>query len=844
MPGRVNGALASLTIACVWLSLAPAQDKPPQEPVAPPAVLELLLPDGAKATVDSRGVTGRIVTLDDLKLTEERRVKLAVTFPDGTTDERLVDVSAGQRLPISVHHPGPDKASVVAVQALSPITASAISRDARFIAVGVDGRSLVIWDTAVGRPLRTLLGHQKTIHSLAFSPDSRLLLSGSADTTAILWRPATGEPVRTFRGHTGPILSVAFSPDGTRILTGSADKTAVLWDVQTGEQLQQLKGHTREVMGVAYSPDGSKLATSSGDRSAALWEAATGQRTVVLRGHREEVSCIAFSPDGTKVVTGSYDDSGLQWDAASGKRLGLAARHGTDIYSIAFTPDGRVVSGERQELVQLSSPATGAIVRQFIGHVADVHSLGISPDGRVLLSGSKDGMARLWDLATGRELLTLTTDASRRSWAVASPEGFFDASEPGRHLLGFRFTKPPSPEIDRFFEEGNRPGLLTEVVRRQWPAPEKPLGRSRPPLVKFVAPKARMINTPDVAVAVDVTDQGGGISPVVVENNGTRVAVPTKSEPGAGGKSVRVSFTVPLAPGTNKVRVKASSGDGSWESKADLELTRPRAPEHNSRMYVVAVGVGDYAEKGMHLAYPAEDARALAELLRAHGGKAHDRIDVVPLFDAAATRTVIEDTTRDVAELTRPQDTLVVILCGHGAFLGNRLYFAPHDLRIGPDQPGGALRSRGLPVDELAAAMAAARALKRVLVVDTASSGTTFGGTEKDRSEIGLRSVVERLSRSQGVHLLVATGYTSKAVEFSELGHGALSYALLAANGIARGPLKERPMESAAGEVDVMDWFHFAAGQAGSLLEELTGAPQGVQSSTQAKAFPIFVRER
>src|SRR5204863_5635381 len=204
-------------------------------------------------------------------------------------------------------------------------------------------------------------------------------------------------------------------------------------------------------------------------------------------------------------------------------------------------------------------------------------------------------------------------------------------------------------------------------------------------------------------------------------------------------------------------------------------------------------------------------------------------------------RTAIEDAVRDVAELTRPQDTLVVILCGHGAFLGGRLYFAPHDLRFGSDRPDGALRSRGLPVDELAAAMATARALKRVLIVDTASSGSAFGVAEKGRSEVGLRGAVERLSRSQGVRMLVATGYTNKAVEFSELGHGALSYALLAASGTDRGPPKERPMESATGELDVMDWFHFAAGQAGPLLEKLTGAPQGVQSSTQAKAFPILV---
>ena len=852
MPCRVTGALAFLGLVCVGLSLAPAQEKGEQEKPSPPTVLELLLPTSAKATIDGKELADpRRVTLDDLKPTEVRRVKLAVKFADGSTDERLVDVSAGQRLPIPVPRPGPEKASVAVVQTIGPITASAMTRDARFIATAVDGKFLVIWDTTVGRPVRTLLGHQKTIHSLAFSPDDKQLLSGSADTTAMLWDPATGEQIRTLRGHTGPVLSVAFSPDGTRMLTGSADKTAIQWNAQTGGQLQTLKGHTKGVMGVAYSPDGTKIATSSADFTAAVWEAETGQRTVVLRGHREEVACIAFSPDGTKLATGSYDDTAVLWEVpsakpegvvAAGKRLGLAARHGTDIYSIAFTPDGRrVITGERQELIQLSDPTTGTTVRQYIGHTADVHSLSVSPDGRMFLSGSKDGTARLWDLATGRELLTLTCDASRRTWAVASPEGLFDASEPGRRMLGFRFPKPPSSEIDRFFEEGFRPGLLSEVSQRKWPAPEKPLGRSKPPLVKFAAPKARVSDKQDVAVAVDVTDQGGGILPLVVEVNGARVAVPTKSEPAADGKSVRVSFSVSLAPGPNKIRVKAASADGSWESKVDLEITHTRTPEHKSRMYVLAVGVGNYAEKGLKLSYPAKDAQALAELLRTRGSKHYDRIDVIPLLDAEATRTAIEDAVRDVAELTRPQDTLVVILCGHGAFLGDQLYFAPYDLSIGSDRPYEALRTRGLSVNELAGAMATGRSLKRVLIVDAASSGSAFGSAEKGHPEIALRGAVERLSRSQGVHMLVATGSTNKAVEFSDLGHGALGYALLAANGIDCGPLKDRPMES-SGEVDVMDWFHFVdRAEAGPLLEKLTGAPQGVQSSTQAKAFPILV---
>src|SRR5262245_3485086 len=125
MPCRLTGLLLGLALILPAL----AQEKVGPEKAAPPAVSELLLPAGAPATADDKDLADlRLVTLTDLKPTEVRRVKLAVTFVDGTKDERLVDVAAGQRLPIAVPQPGPEKVTVFPVQTLGPITASAMSR--------------------------------------------------------------------------------------------------------------------------------------------------------------------------------------------------------------------------------------------------------------------------------------------------------------------------------------------------------------------------------------------------------------------------------------------------------------------------------------------------------------------------------------------------------------------------------------------------------------------------------------------------------------------------------------------------------------------------------------------
>ncbi len=45
--------------------------------------------------------------------------------------------------------------------------------------------------------------------------------------------------------------------------------------------------------------------------------------------------------------------------------------------------------------------------RTFRGHVAEVNSVAVSPDGQRVVSGGNDRTARVWELATGREILTI-----------------------------------------------------------------------------------------------------------------------------------------------------------------------------------------------------------------------------------------------------------------------------------------------------------------------------------------------------------------------------------------------------------------------------------------------------
>src|SRR5262249_3112403 len=112
---------------------------------------------------------------------------------------------------------------------------------------------------------RLFSGHKAGVSSVVFSPDGRQALSGSGDKTLILWDLATGKPIRTFKGHTALVRRVAFSPDGSQALSGSDDKTMILWDVATGQQIRSFTGHKGQVKGLAFSPDGHTALSASED---------------------------------------------------------------------------------------------------------------------------------------------------------------------------------------------------------------------------------------------------------------------------------------------------------------------------------------------------------------------------------------------------------------------------------------------------------------------------------------------------------------------------------------------------------------------------------------------------
>lgn len=474
----------------------------------------------------------------------------------------------------------------------------------------VSGDHLVrLWDVGTGKETIPPLRHASRVELIAFSPDGSKLIVAANDPSVSVWDVRSGKPAFPHLVHSNHASAAAISPNGAWIATGAADSNARLHDATTGQTAYPPLSHHRsevpdgtDVSAVAFSPDSRWLASGSSDGIVAIWDTTTG-RPITKLTLEAGAKFVEFSPNGEWLAAAFKPDiwKVQVWQTAEWKPLNGPLNHQRRIYRMAFSPDGhRLVTATANNAARVWEIATGRELFQ-LGHAKFVHSARFSHEGSRIVTASADGTARIWDASTGESVLEPLRHAGR----------VMDAS---------------------FNRDGNR------VVTASWDKSVK-VWDVQPRAARFPSlrhGKRVQFAEFDLEGSRVLTATAGGLFTANEENSwrwidSNSVAI-WKTTSGTSERMLQTDQREPLAAQFTKAGARALLADGRESRRArvwDMETGTPIGPPVQHAPPDMHITTGCFNDSGSRLAtgtltgvvriWDAHSARAITEPLRHRG---------------------------------------------------------------------------------------------------------------------------------------------------------------------------------------------------------------------------------
>lgn len=700
---------------------------------------------------------------------------------------------------------------------------------------GKMGQNGMLWGVKQGKPSYELVGHEKAVICFDKSSDENELITGGGDGLVIRWNADNGKAIQRYEGHRDPVFDVSFSNDGKKMASCGWGGNVIVWDVATGEKLSKIYFDQVAAYNLTFTENDEYLILGLLDKTLQLWDIDSQTKVKDFVGHTDNVTSIELLPGGQEFVSTSKDGRAIRWHVGFGLKENKVVHPQGAIYAQAFLeePKQLITAGE-DRIIRVWSSDYQKVQRQLIGHQGEITSLSLSADQRTLYSLDLDGVTKVWNLESGKEVYEYV-QLNRAEWLIKSPQGFFSGTP--QAMKKVHFVKGlNSYSLDQFFDKFYQPEKIGELleygVLEEQEGIEQFIAKNTPPGLKIAAVVTSDQKEADVFVKII----GKYDNHIPLKHNGKLVGLISDDWKEVEQEATyRVFKTrVPLVSGHNdfSCRIRGKNGAESGEGHADV---MSNIPTPGANCYVVAIGINKYKNGRLDLNYAKADAQSFADSIAKFGKGIYKEINVLRLFDKTATKAHVLAQLDSLAEVISINDVFMFYFAGHGSVTDGHFYFVTSDAtRLYSDN--GEMGSQAITESEMMGRFEKIKALKQVIVMDACQSGSAvdFIAMRGAREE----KAIAQLSRSAGVHVFAAAGSEQFATEYADLGHGIFTYCLLQAlSGASDGAPKD-------GKVTIFELKSFIDDQVPTLSMKYKGVSQYPYTFSKGHDFPLVIPDK
>ncbi|NLX97980.1 MAG: hypothetical protein GXY83_17595 [Rhodopirellula sp.] len=697
------------------------------------------------------------------------------------------------------------------------VMAAAMDSDGMLAASADVFGEIHVWETATGRSRHVFRGLGVPVYRAAWDASGRQIGFGVEPNAGSVWnRNSFGRVRQTFYFDRRRIDSQTAEPyqvesptqAGSSLVVRQHDGNQYLAFMEGAKQVEEYRiraGATPTCYTLLDAPSlGLKTPVILGDDCGGLlmYDPTNNTERRSFTGHDSFVTSLSPSADGRFLVSSSTDRTIRVWSLEHYRPTGdVPFKYLNDavyeVQPLSSAARAGILVGDR--FLALDGFDKSELARRKLNGTYYWR-----PGQRVTLSMQRGGnpyeaqvtLKEGYDLAEPLLNLFIADDSQ---WVIWTPQGYYDASPGGDRLIGWHVNQGPDKAarfypVHQFRKQLYRPDVIDEVmntgsveeaVRLANAATAQPaqtvdlrqpetIQKMEPPRVRILEPAdGTTIQSAQVTVRAEAESQNDlPITAVTILVNGRPPAAKniSRDHDDSGGKHSIVR-QVSLLPGENEIALIASnSASDSRPASVRVRYEAPREQETIlPDLYVLAIGVSDYADKKLNLQFAHKDADTFAAAWEPQRGVLYRNIETKVVTNKEATPRNLLAAMDWLVKSVSQRDVAVMFISAHGIRDERQNYYlATHD--IDPLN----LRSTGVRFSEVKELL---RDLpcKVLLFVDTCHSGGITGA-----KAVGWEDPLQDLvSEEYGAVVFSSSLPREVSFEDPDWGHGAFTRGLI-----------------------------------------------------------------